>query len=67
MEARGVRTAPMRKIRLNPISVHLLPNLADIGADPNAPKNAPAWSTDTTLDETAVTLPGVESPKWDWK
>jgi hypothetical protein len=54
-------------------SVHLLPIQFDIGALPRAPKNAPAWSTDTTLEDTSVVFlafgepSAFNIPKCVWK
>ena len=39
-----------------------LKNLPDNGALPSAPKNAPAWKTETTLDDTASILAVFSEP-----
>jgi hypothetical protein len=50
-----IRTAPRAKIAEKMMSVGLRPILAEMGAEPSAPKNAPPWRTETTLEETLVT------------
>ena len=49
----SVFTAPTEKMAEKVSKASFLPMAAEIGAEPRAPKNAPAWSTETTLDETS--------------
>lgn len=66
-------TAPTEKIMENRRRVNLLPIAEDTGAEPKAPKKAPACRTDTTLDETAFALltslvpSSLTKPKWERK
>lgn len=46
-------TAPANKTTTKINNVYLRPIFAETGALPNAPKNAPACKTETTLDDTA--------------
>jgi len=68
-----ILTAPREKINVKITSVRLRPIQFEIGALPRAPKKAPAWRTDTTLDDTLFVLfvfaepSGFNMPKCVWK
>ena len=48
------RTAPTAKTREKMKSVHFRPIQELMGALPSAPKNAPAWRTETMFEETSL-------------
>jgi hypothetical protein len=68
----------LAKTRIIPIQLKLhtgeyQADSPETGALPSAPKNAPAWRTETMFDETAFVLwtslvpSGLSMPKWPWK
>jgi hypothetical protein len=57
-----VNTAPREKTRVKMTSVGLRPMMALMGAEPRAPKKAPAWRTETTLEEMALVLETLGLP-----